>query len=153
MALTATGALLLALAPLPPWLAPARPGWPGLFVIYWVLRAPQRFGLVGAWCLGFLFDGMSGGLLGPHALALAVTAYFAQALRPRMLHYALAQQVAMVAVLSAAGLFLAQWAQGLAGRSTPNLWFVVGGLTSAACWPIVSMRGAHRRSMEGWDAA
>jgi rod shape-determining protein MreD len=153
MVLTAAGALLLALAPLPAWLAPARPGWLGLFVIYWVLRAPLRFGMAGAWCLGLLFDGMSGGLLGPHALALAVTAYFALVLRPRMLHYALAQQVALVAVMSAAGLFLAQWAQGLSGQSAPHLWFLVGGLTSAACWPIVSMRGAHRRSMEGWDAA
>lgn len=152
LAATAVAALLLALAPLPDWLAPARPDWLGLWVVYWVLRLPQRVGMASAWCLGLLFDGMSGGLLGPHALALAVTAYFAMILRPRMQHYALAQQVGVVALICGAGLFLAHWAQGVGGRSSPNLWFLIGGLTSAACWPIVSMRAAWGRRMEGWDA-
>jgi rod shape-determining protein MreD len=153
LALTAFLALLLAIFPLPGWLAPARPDWLGLFVVYWAMRAPQHAGLLTAWCLGVLFDGVSGGLLGPHALAGTVMAYFAIVLRPRMLHYALAQQMAVVALLCGAGSFLAHWAQGLGGRPSVNLWFMMGSLTSAACWPIVGVRSGARRRMETWDAA
>jgi rod shape-determining protein MreD len=145
-------ALLAALAPMPEWLAPARPNWLGLWVIFWILRLPQHVGLLSAWSIGLVFDGMSGSLLGPHALGLVVVAYFAIVLRTRMLHYALAQQVALAAVLCGGGLFIAHWAQGLGGRSSMNLWFLMGGLTSAACWPIVSMRSSWVRHMEGWDA-
>ena len=132
---------------------PARPDWLGLFVIYWVMRAPQHVGMLSAWFLGLLFDGIVGGLLGPHALALAVTAYFTLILRPRMLHYPVAQQTAVVAVLCGAGPFLAHWAQDIGGHSSLDLWFLVGSLTSASCWPIVSMRSGYGRHMEGWDAA
>jgi rod shape-determining protein MreD len=152
LALTAFLTALLTICPLPGWLAPARPDWLGLFIIYWVTRAPQHVGLLTAWCLGVLLDGFAGGLLGPHALAGTVMAYLAMVLRPRMLHYALAQQMAVVAVLCGTGSFLAHWAQGLGGRPSLNLWFLMGSLTSAACWPIVGARGGPGRRMEAWDA-
>jgi len=149
---TALLALLLSIYPLPAWLMPARPDWLGLFVIHWVMRSPQHVGMMLAWCLGLLFDGIVGGMLGPHALALSVVAYFTLILRPRMLHYPLLQQVAVVAVLCGAGRFLAQWAQGIGGHSHLDMWFLMGSLTSASCWPIVSLRGGYGRQMEGWDA-
>ena len=148
---TALAALLLAIYPLPGWLAPARPDWLGLFVIHWVMRAPLHAGMMTAWCLGLLFDGITGGLLGPHALALTVVAYIAMIMRPRMLHYALTQQTIVVALLCGGGPFLAHWARGIATHAGGDLWFLAGGLTSAACWPIVSMRNGYGRHMDNWD--
>ena len=153
IALTLSGlaVILLSLSAMPEWLAPARPYWPGLWVIYWVMRLPHRIGLLSAWMLGLLYDGMSGSLLGPNGLALAVIAYFTVILRSRVLYYAMAQQLAVVALLCGGGMFISHWAQGLGGRASAHLWFLVGGLTSAACWPIVTLRSNWIRHMEGWD--
>jgi len=153
IALTWLLAVLLSIYPVPPWLMPARPDWMALFAIYWITRAPAHFGMGLAWLAGLLLDGMSGGLLGPRALELAVVAYAALVLRQRMLHYTLAQQVALVWALCAAGQLLYSWAQGLGGHGTPSLWSLMGSLTSAFCWPILAISSSHRRIVGGWDEA
>lgn len=146
-------ALLLAVFPLPGWLMPARPEWLALLVIYWITRTPTHFGMTTAWLLGLLMDGIAGALLGPRALALAVVAYLALVVRPRMLHYTLLQQMAVVCALTAVGQLLNFWAQGIFGHAPPTLWFLMGSLTTAFCWPIVSMDIARRREMEDWNAS
>jgi rod shape-determining protein MreD len=144
-------AALFAIYPLPAWLMYARPEWLVLWVIYWVLRAPQHVGMGSAWIAGLLLDGILGGPLGAHALACAVVAYMTLALRSRMLHYTLVQQMGVVCAAIGTGQLLCHWAQGLGGQSTPSMAFLMGSLTSAFCWPIVSMRSGHRGAMEGWD--
>lgn len=148
---TALMALLLAIFPLPPWLAPARPDFVALLIIYWVVRAPDRFGMGSAWLLGLLLDGVAGGLIGPRALAFAVVAYFALVLRSRMLYYTLAQQMGLVFAMVLSGQILCHWAQGVGGAGV-DPWFLMGSLTSAFCWPVVTGNVTRARGMERFDA-
>lgn len=153
MGLSVAGALLVAMHPLPADLLHARPEWLSLLVVYWVLRAPLEVGMGSAWLLGLFFDGLTGGPLGSHALALSVVAYVVLALRPRILHWSLFQQVLLVGGCAALGQFLCHWAHGLAGHPAPDAGFLLASLTTAACWPIVGMQFGPGGRAGAWDAA
>jgi rod shape-determining protein MreD len=151
--LSAVAALLFAVYPLPAGFLHARPEWLSLLVVYWVLRAPLEVGMGSAWLLGLLFDGLTGGPLGAHALALCVVAYVVLALRARILHWSLVQQVLLVGGCAALGQFLCHWVQGLAGHPAPDASFLLASLTTAACWPIVGVQFGPGGRAGAWDAA
>ncbi|MBP8925205.1 MAG: rod shape-determining protein MreD [Pseudomonadales bacterium] len=143
-------ALVLALMALPVWLMAARPDWLGLWVVYWITRQPARIGMGMAWLVGLLMDGVGGGVLGRHALALAVVAYACLVLRSRMLIYTLPQQMALVFLMTTLDQLLCHWVQNLSGHSTPNLSFLMGPVASAILWPMLAMIGARDATMESW---
>ena len=68
-------AFLLAGIPLPGGLGHFRPDWVAMVLIYWCMALPRRVGIGVGWLVGLLLDVGRGGLLGQHALALAVVAY------------------------------------------------------------------------------
>jgi rod shape-determining protein MreD len=150
VALTVLAALLVSLYPLPVWLLPARPDLLVLVVIFWVMRAPQVFGIGSAWLLGLLMDGLEGGVLGRHALALSVVAYASILLRRRMLHYSLLQQMLVVFALCAMHQILCHWVHNLTGHATSSLVFLMGSLTGAFCWPLFAYGTPRHRSLESW---
>ncbi len=152
-AVSIIAALLGAIVPLPAWLAPARPDWVGLLVVYWVLRVPHRFGIAAAWSIGLLMDVLAGGLIGRNALALAVVAYAASLLRHRLTHYTPTQQSAVVFLLCVTDQILAGWVQSLAGHPAQSLVFLMGSLTAAFCWPLITPVSPRDRSLDGWRAS
>ncbi len=153
VALSALAALLASLYPLPLWLQPARPDWLALVVIFWIMRVSHGFGIGSAWLLGLAMDGLEGGVLGRHALALSVVAYAAILLRRRMLHYSLLQQMLLVLALCAADQILCHWVQNLTGHATASLIFLMGSLTSAFCWPLFAPGAPRDRSLANWRSS
>jgi rod shape-determining protein MreD len=146
-------ALLACIYPLPLWLMPARPDWLALLVVYWTWRLPQGFSIGAAWLIGLLMDGMEGGLLGRHALALAVVAYASLLLRRRMLLYSLPQQMLLVFALCATHQILVHWVQNLIGHPTPSLAFLMGSVTGAFLWPAVAAGSQSDRGLENWSSS
>ena len=69
-------ALFLMVMPLPEWIRPFRPEWVTLVVIYWCLALPSRVNIGIAWIMGLIVDVLTGTLLGQHALAMAIVAFF-----------------------------------------------------------------------------
>jgi rod shape-determining protein MreD len=65
--------------PLPGGLDRFRPDWVAMVLIYWGMALPHRIGIGVGWGVGLLLDVGRGGLLGQHALALAVVAYLTAA--------------------------------------------------------------------------
>jgi len=61
-------ALTLAIAPLPPTVAPYRPDWVALTLIYWSMTLPRTWSVGTAWLTGIVLDVAEGTLLGQHAL-------------------------------------------------------------------------------------
>jgi rod shape-determining protein MreD len=98
-------------------------------------------------------DGLEGGVLGRHALALSVVAYAAILLRRRMLHYSLLQQMLLVFALCATDQILCNWVQNLAGHATSSLVFLMGSLTGAFCWPLFAFGAPRERSLESWRSS
>lgn len=149
-AVSALLALACAVFPLLQGLAPLRPAWLVLLVVFWVLRQPEHIGMGWAWCIGLLLDGFEGGMLGRHALGLVVVAYGTMVLRGRMLFYSVPQQMALVFALACADALLCRWIQGIAGRPVQDLSFLVAALLTAGLW-LPFARNAQRGHLERWE--
>lgn len=130
-------ALVLMIMPLPEWLRPFRPEWVTLAIIYWCLALPSRVNIGIAWLMGLIVDVLTGTLLGQHALAMAIVAFFTVRLHKQIRVYPLWQQSLSVFTLVALGQLLVVWIRGIAGDS-PDSWLYWGpSLTSALVWPVV----------------
>jgi rod shape-determining protein MreD len=128
-------AWILMIVPLPHNWQWVRPEWLTMVLIYWVFALPQTVGVITGWCVGLVMDILGGVLLGQHALALAIVAYFAYILRNRLRLFPFWQQALVVFVLVGLGeliLLLVQWLIGQPPR-TPLYW--VPTLSSVLFWP------------------
>jgi rod shape-determining protein MreD len=115
-----------------------KPDFLALVILYWCIQEPRLIGVGVAWGLGLMMDVVDATVFGQHALAYAVLAYGAGYFRRRVLRFPLWQQAAQVAVLLllSSGLVLLV---RLAGGAPPPRWtYVVGSLTGALLWPLVT---------------
>jgi rod shape-determining protein MreD len=113
--------LMLALAamPLPASIAPFRPDWVAVVLLYWSLMAPRRFSLMTAFWMGLALDTLSGSLLGQHALALLLIVYLAERFHLQLRVFPLSQLAFTVFLLLGLYQFLLFWIDGVAGRTVP----------------------------------
>jgi len=141
-------ALALAIVPLPTVLAPLRPDWVVLVVIYWMLTNPGRFSMLSAMFLGLLLDTLSGALLGQHALALLVVAYFTQSFSLRIRVFPIVQMSLTVMVLIIVYQFFLFWIDGMTGRQVPLIDRWAPAIGAALVWPLIlaSFDGLRRET-------
>lgn len=92
-------ALLCQLLPWADFGQQIRPDFLLLVVIYWLLRTPHLCNIGTAWFAGLVIDLASGGLFGQHALAYAITAFFAVRYQRRLALFNIWQQTAYVFAL------------------------------------------------------
>lgn len=147
IALSFIAALALTVVPLPDWLAPLRPEWVVLVLIYWCMALPERIGVGIAWLTGLLLDVLRSGLLGQHALSLAVVAYITLQLYQRLRIFPLWQQAFSVFILVLLHLMLQLWIKGISGQPTDAWAWILPAFSSTLVWPFVFvlLRGLRRR--------
>ncbi len=140
-------ALVLTLLPLPYWAAPYRPDWVALVLIYWCLALPERVNVGIGWGMGLLLDGLSGTLLGQHALGLTVVTYLTANLHLRIRLFPIWQQALTVMVLLTADQILVLWVNGILGRPPHSWLYWAPSLTGMLLWPwlFASLRDLRRR--------
>ncbi len=130
-------ALLLSVIPYPYWLAWGRPEWVGLVLIYWNIALPHRVGGFSAVLVGLLLDGVTGGPVGQHALALVAVSYVCSLLFQRVRLYGTLQQAILVMGLLGVGLLVRHMLLAVTGQA-PVLWLsLLPALVSAVLWPWV----------------
>lgn len=113
-----------------------RPAWVGLVVIYWVLRAPETFGVLTAWVLGLLVDVLRADILGVNALAMALMAYVVLAAHQRLQMFPLAQQSLIVFLLIGLAQMVVHFLHQLVGEGGGGLGYLLPALTSGFVWPL-----------------
>jgi rod shape-determining protein MreD len=130
-------ALIIAIVPLPEPIDAARPDLLLLLVIYWSLSAPRIAGLAFAWLCGLAIDLLKGMVLGQHALAFLLVAYFTHKFQLRMRIFPIWQQTLTVFMLLALYQFLVFWIDGVIGAplTTWQRWLPV--FTGALTWPVL----------------
>lgn len=116
---TLVGALALSIVALPPGIAPFRPDWVALLMLYWVLIAPRRVGLFTPFLTGLALDTLTGALLGQHALALLLVVYLSQRFYLRLRVFPASQLTLTAIALLSLYEFLLFWIDGVAGRTVP----------------------------------
>jgi rod shape-determining protein MreD len=130
-------ALAAELLPLPAALAPFRPPWVTLVLIYWTLMWPGRVGIVTAFFFGLLLDVAQGSLLGQHALVLCLVSYAVLRFHLQIRIFPLWQLTLVVFFLVFVAAFLNLWIDGVVGtaRLTPARWGPV--LAAGLLWPLL----------------
>lgn len=130
--------LLLSFVPLRGDEAFWRPQLALLLVIFWLINEPDRFGIGFAWCCGLALDLLTGGILGMHALALAVCAYLLTLLGRRMRHFSIWHHTVLVALLAVAYQLTVIFVNLLANRDAQHweLFFPV--VTTTLVWPLLA---------------
>jgi len=144
--------LALVAVPLPDSVAPLRPDWVAVVLLYWSLMAPRHFSLLTAFWMGIALDTLSGALLGQNALALLVVVYLAEKFHLRLRVFPLSQLAFTVLLLLGLYEFILFWIDGLApavdpdiavlanrGRTVPLVERWVPPLTGTLVWVLLYM--------------
>jgi rod shape-determining protein MreD len=126
--------LALAVVPLPDVIAPLRPDWVAVVLLYWSLMAQRRFSLLTALWMGIALDTLSGALLGQNALALLVIVYLAEKFHLRLRAFPVSQMAFAVLFLLGLYEFILFWIDGVAGRTVPLVERWVPPLTGTLVW-------------------
>jgi rod shape-determining protein MreD len=132
--LSLVATLALASMPLPDAIAPLRPDWVAVVLLYWSLMAPRHFSLLTAFWMGIALDTLSGALLGQNALALLVVVYLAEKFYLRLRVFPLSQLAITVLLLLGLYEFILFWIDGIAGRTVPLVERWVPPLTGTLVW-------------------
>ncbi len=130
-------AYVLWLLPLPDGLMGYRPLWLLMVMSFWVIQQPERLAIGFAWVLGLLIDALSGGLLGEHALAMAVSAYVLGTFQRRLWLAPMWYQTLCIFGLSIAYLGLIYLIQGAIGQLPRGYTYWIPAITTALLWPLV----------------
>ena len=115
------------------------PDWIALTLIFWSIREPRRVGMGTGFILGLAMDVADASLMGQHALAYVLAAYFASSLSRRILWFPLAQQALHVLPL----LLMVQVVQfavrAMPGIELPGPSYFLGPLIGAALWSPLTL--------------
>lgn len=143
--------LMLTVMPLPPLVAPGRPDWLALLVIFWAMQLPRTWSVGSAWMIGIILDVANGTVLGQHALALCVIAFITVRFHLLMRVFPLSQLTATVFALLALYQFLLFWINGVAGISAPSINYWAPVISGTLTWPFVYvfLSGLRYRARSG----
>lgn len=135
LAITLWLVFMLSLFPLPLSLALLRPPFILLFVLYVQFVSKHRFPVLGLFLLGLCLDVLTVSVLGEHAFALLLAAWFASSRRRRFYFSSLPQQalfIMMGCAIYATTLCVIDHSMGYASSwiSVPLTM-----LTGVICWP------------------
>ena len=132
-------ALILALLPMPDWTIWLRPAWVLMVLIYWVINVPYRVGIGAAWAMGLLLDLLTGTLLGEHALAFTIVAYFVIRIHMRLRMYHILQQGLSILFFVFLYQFILYCVQGFIGELPRSHLYWLSSVTSMLLWPWLSI--------------
>ncbi len=128
-------AVLIGLVPLPDPVAPLRPYFLGLVLIYWLLETPDRVGMGAAFIIGLIGDLAFGTLIGEQALRLTVLAFIVQRFRARLRFFPLWQQSLAVFALLVNDRVIAAAVRFALDEGVPRWPFWLSPLAALLLWP------------------
>jgi len=147
MALSALGALALAVLPLPAVVDAFRPDFLVLVVFYWCIESPRAGGLALAFFSGLALDVIHGVVLGQHALALTIMGAWATHLRLRIRVFSVLSQCLTIFALLTGYQFVLFWVDGATGNPVTTFFRWLAPFIGALLWPVLSslMSKMHER--------
>jgi len=126
------------------------PDFVALVLVFWCVHQPRLVGLGAGWIIGLVADAGNGVLLGQHALAYALLAFFSITLSRRILWFGTwyqALHVAPLLLIAEAVVLLIRLANG---GALPGWPIFIGPLLGAVLWPLLSwlLLLPQRRALE-----
>ncbi|MDT8437676.1 MAG: rod shape-determining protein MreD [Wenzhouxiangellaceae bacterium] len=133
--LTLLLAMLLTIVPLPQPIAPWRPHWLALVMIYWQIETRALRGLGQPFALGLVLDLLTGALLGQHALGLVIINFLVGRFRNRIRFFPIWQQTLIIGAVLFNDRIVNLWIVGLVERGWPGWNWWLPPLTAMLLWP------------------
>ncbi len=130
-------AAVLELLVMPQVLLAYRPEWMVLTLIYWLLRHPERIGLLSAFLIGMLMDVLSSTYLGVHIIACCIISYLILAMHQRLKMFPVLQQSLVIFFVVSIMLMIVSMIRGALGGAENDLSYLGAALSSALVWPFV----------------
>ncbi len=142
-------AMIFMILPLPRSFSWLRPHWLTLVLIYWIVFSPNLIGVASGFAAGIFLDLLGGVLLGSTGLVLAVIAFLATVLRPRIRQIRFWQQLVIVIFLVGFEQLIYLWLQLFLGLPSVEVgyWYATG--LSIIAWPILfSLLQTYQRKLK-----
>jgi rod shape-determining protein MreD len=130
-------AAILELNLLPDSLAFLRPEWLVITLVYWLLRHPEKIGVVTGVLIGLVMDVLSGSYFGIHILSLSLICYLVLIMHKRLKMFPLFQQSFVVFFLVGIQLMIVYTLRSILGVSEIDLTYLWQALSSAVLWPVI----------------
>jgi rod shape-determining protein MreD len=115
---------------------PAMPDMLALVLAFWCVHQPRRVGMGIGFVLGIVMDVHEGAMLGQHALAYTLLAFFATALHRRLLWFSVLQQALHVLPLFVAAQAVSLVVRMIGGGMFPGWGVFLAPLIEALLWPF-----------------
>jgi rod shape-determining protein MreD len=117
---------------------PAMPDLVALVLVFWNVHQPQRVGIGVAFLCGLIMDVQQGALLGQHALAYTLLAFFATMIHRRLLWFTLPSQAIQILPLFVAAHLVSLVVRMAAGGMFPGWQLLLAPLIEAFLWPLAT---------------
>ena len=121
----------------PDWLAWFRPSWVLIVLFFWVMELPHRLGLISAWLIGLLMDGLLAQPLGLNGFILASFTYITWRFFERLRMFSVVQQGGVLVLLILGAEVLRGLMLNLSDDLPFSFVFVAQALVSMLLWPFV----------------
>ena len=117
---------------------PLLPDFVALVLVFWIVHQPQRVGVGLAFLFGLLIDVHEGAVLGQHALAYTLLAFFAVSMHRRLLWFSVPAQAVQILPLFFAAHGISLVTRLIVGGMFPGWSVMLAPLFEALLWPVVS---------------
>jgi len=117
---------------------PALPDVLALVLVFWNVHQPRRVGVGLAFMFGLMMDVHDAAILGQHALAYTLLAFFATTIHRRLLWFALPSQALQILPLFVGAHAVSFSVRMLAGGMFPGWEMLLAPLFEAFLWPVVT---------------
>ena len=117
---------------------PAAPDALALVLVFWNVHQARRVGVGVAFACGLLMDVHNGAILGQHALAYTLLAYFATAIHRRLLWFGLPLQALQILPLFIAAHFVSFAVRMIVGGMLPGWPALLAPIFEALLWPLIA---------------
>ncbi|HIV54618.1 MAG TPA: rod shape-determining protein MreD [Candidatus Anaerobiospirillum stercoravium] len=129
--------LILEIVHLPALIAPYRPDFLALLLIFFASSDPKRINVGWAWCSGLLLDLLSGAPLGFNALILAFQVYIILSQFKSFISFMLWQQIIIIGIVNLIGHIVVYWAGHLIAQGTYSGNFGWPTVVTMVLWPFM----------------
>ncbi|MBK6863916.1 MAG: rod shape-determining protein MreD [Ideonella sp.] len=115
---------------------PALPDLLALALVFWNVHQPRRVGVGLAFAFGLVLDVHDGAVLGQHALAYTLLAFFAVTIHRRLLWFTVPSQAVQILPLFLAAHLVSLVVRMLAGGMFPGWEFLLAPVLESLLWPL-----------------
>lgn len=113
---------------------PGVPDWVALVLAFWCIHQPLKVGMAAAFCFGLAMDVADAAVMGQHAFAYVLLAFFAAGWSRRVLWFPLAQQALHVLPMLLGTQLVMLLIRLATGAEFPGLSYFLSSFTATLLW-------------------